>query len=440
MRFKSQPIDKKIAALAIPSIGALIAEPLFLAVDSALVGHLGATPLAGLAIASAILTTVIGLMIFLAYSTTPLVAKMRGAGKMREAVQAGIDGVWLAFGLGVLVAALMWFFRWPLINAFGADAAVAEQAEIYLRISALGVPAMLITFAAMGLLRGLQDTITPLYVAVIGFTVNALLNWLFIYGFGMQIAGSAWGTVVAQWGMVAVYLVFIVRLVKKNGASFLPHIGGFKEAGQISSWLFVRTVGLRVALVATVAAVAGHGAAATAGYQIVFIIISIASYGLDALSIAAQALIGESIGARNALQARQVVSRTLFWGFLSSLGLGLLISALSPFIGKAFTNDAAVLQLLPAAILIVGLTLPLSAVVYVLDGVLIGAGDARYLAVWSVLTLIIYLPGLWITTVVVPSGAIALTAIALAFTLYFMFLRATVLWLRVRGDAWLKFS
>ncbi|HUH52851.1 MAG TPA: MATE family efflux transporter, partial [Microbacteriaceae bacterium] len=162
MTINKRDIDVRIAALAFPALGALIAEPLFLAVDSALVGHLGAIPLAGLAIASAVLTTVIGLMIFLAYSTTPLVARRRGAGNLREAVQAGIDGIWLALALGAVVAILMWVLRKPLIAGFRADFEVANQAEIYLGISTLGVPAMLIVFAAMGLLRGLQDTLTPL--------------------------------------------------------------------------------------------------------------------------------------------------------------------------------------------------------------------------------------------------------------------------------------
>lgn len=434
---KLRPIDRKIAALAVPALGALIAEPLFLAVDSALVGHLGAVPLAGLAIAAAILSTAIGLMIFLAYSTTPIVARRRGSGDLTGAVQAGIDGLWLALALGIVVSGGMWAFDSTLVTAFGSEAAVSEQARIYLAISCLGIPAMLIVFAATGLLRGLQDTVTPLVVATIGFTVNALLNWLFIYGFGWGIAGSAWGTVIAQWGMVAVYLVVIARHARQHGATLRPHADGLKYAGRSGWWLFLRTLGLRVALLATVAAAAAHGAAATAGYQIVFTLVSLTAFALDALAIAAQALTGDALGARNPERARQILQRTLFWGVACGVILGVILAAVSPVVGFIFTNDERVLALLPPAILAVGVTLPLGAVVYVLDGVLMGAGDVRYLAWVSLAALVIYLPVLWLITQLIPSGVAALVAITLAFTLVLMLLRFLTLGLRARGNRWM---
>lgn len=433
----NRQIDRRIAALAIPALGALVAEPLFLAVDSALVGHLGATPLAGLAIAAAILTTAIGLMIFLAYSTTPLVARRRGAGDIKGAVQAGIDGVWLALALGIAVAVVVWAAHPQLIAAFNVDPAVAQQAGIYLAISCLGVPAMLVVFAATGLLRGLQDTMTPLLIATIGFATNALLNWLFIYGLGWGIAGSAWGTVIAQWGMVAVYVVVVVHHARKHGSSLAPELGGLRYAGRSGWWLFVRTLGLRAALLATVAAAAAHGAAATAGYQVVFTLVSLTAFALDALAIAAQALIGDALGARNAAQARQVLKRTLFWGVLSGIVIGAALVLLSPWIGYIFTGDTTVLRLLPPAIIAIGATLPLGGIVYVLDGVLMGAGDARYLALVSVGALVVYLPILWLITRLLPTGTAALVGITLAFTLILMLLRAITLGIRARGDHWL---
>ncbi|WP_010155483.1 MATE family efflux transporter, partial [Leucobacter chromiiresistens] len=251
-RAQRRTIDRSIAHLAIPALGALIAEPMFLIVDSALVGHLGAVPLAGLAIASAVLQTAVGLMIFLAYATTPLVARTRGAGDLRGAVQFGVDGLWLALGIGIAVGAGLWLASGPIVAAFGASDDTARQALAYLTVSCLGIPAMLVVFAASGLLRGLQDTRTPLFVASIGFAVNALLNWWFIYGLGFGIAGSAWGTVIAQWAMVAVYLIVVVRHVRRAGAGLLPRREGLGRAGQSGGWLFVRTVGLRAALLATV--------------------------------------------------------------------------------------------------------------------------------------------------------------------------------------------
>ncbi|MFC6234003.1 MATE family efflux transporter, partial [Leucobacter soli] len=231
-RTRRRDTDRRIAGLAVPALGALIAEPLFLVVDSALIGHLGAAPLAGLAIASAVLQTAVGLMIFLAYSTTPLVARRRAAGDERGAVQAGIDGLWLALGLGIAVGAALAIGSGPLVAAFGADAVTSGQALSYLVISCLGIPAMLLVFAASGLLRGMQDTRTPLAVATIGFAANALLNWWFIYGFGWGIAGSACGTVLAQWGMVAVYLVVVARHRRRVGAGILPRRDGLSQAGR----------------------------------------------------------------------------------------------------------------------------------------------------------------------------------------------------------------
>ena len=429
-------IDRSIAHLAIPALGALIAEPMFLVVDSALVGHLGAVPLAGLAVAGAILQTAVGLMIFLAYSTTPIVARRRGAGDLRGAVQAGIDGLWLALGLGALVGAVLYATSAPLVAAFGVATDTAEQALAYLTVSCFGIPAMLVVFAASGLLRGLQDTRTPLAVAVIGFAINALLNWWFIYGLGFGIAGSAWGTVIAQWGMVAVYLVVIARHARHAGAGFLPRRDGLGHAGRSGGWLFVRTLGLRAALLATVFAATSHGTAATAGYQIVFTVFTTAAFALDALAIAAQALIGDALGSRDASRARAIVRRTVFWGIVSGAVMGGLLAASSPVIGRVFTSDDTVLGILPPAVLVLGLSLPLGGLVFVLDGVLMGAGDARYLAWTSLANLAVYLPVLWAITVLVPTGTAALVALTAGFTVAFMLARAVTLGIRARSERW----
>ncbi len=429
-------IDRSIASLAIPALGALVAEPLFLIVDSALVGHLGAEPLAGLAIASTILQTAVGLMIFLAYATTPLVARRRGAGDLRGAVQAGVDGLWLALGLGAVLGVGLWAASGPFVAFFGADEGVAQQAVVYLAVSCAGLPAMLVVFAATGLLRGLQDTRTPLFIATLGFAANALLNWWFIYGLGWGIAGSAWGTVAAQWAMVAVYLIVVARHANSHGASLLPHRDGFSSAGRSGGWLFVRTVGLRAALMLTVVAAASHGTVATAGYQVVFTIFSTAAFALDALAIAAQALVGDALGARNAQRAKQVLRRTVFWGLACGAVIGLVLAALSPILGRVFSSDPEVLTVLPPSLLVLGLSLPLGGLVFVLDGVLMGAGDARYLAWTSLVNLAVYLPVLWAVTVLVPTGAFALVALTAAFTIVFMLARALTLGLRARSERW----
>lgn len=431
-------IDRSIADLAIPALGALIAEPLFLVVDSALVGHLGAEPLAGLAVASSILQTAVGLMIFLAYSTTPLVARRRGAGDLRGAVQAGIDGLWLALAIGVAVGAGLWAASGPLVAAFGAGTGTAEQAYTYLSISCLGIPAMLVVFAASGLLRGLQDTRTPLAVATIGFAANALLNWWFIYGLGWGIAGSAWGTVLAQWSMVAAYLIVVWRHAHRVGAGFLPHRDGLAHTGRSGGWLFIRTLGLRAALLATVFAATSQGTVETAGYQVVFTLLSTAAFALDALAIAAQALVGDALGGRDPARARLIVRRTVFWGIAFGVIIGALLAATSPVLGRVFTDDGAVLRILPLALVALGVSLPLGGYVFVLDGVLMGADDARYLAWTSVVNLLVYLPVLWASSALVPGGSAGLVALTGAYALVFMAARAVTLGLRARGDRWMR--
>lgn len=429
-------IDRRIAGLAIPALGALIVEPMLLTLDAVFIGHLGAAPLAGLAIASAILQTAVGLMIFLAYSTTPMVARRRGAGNLRGAVQAGIDGLWLALGIGVVVGTALWLVSAPIVRVFGADAATTEQALAYLTVSCLGIPAMLLVFAATGLLRGLQDTRTPLYVATIGFSANALLNWWFIYGLGWGIAGSAWGTVVAQWGMVVVYVAVIARHARRAQASWLPQRDGLSQAGRSGGWLFIRTLGLRAAFLATVFAATSHGTEATAAYQVVFTLFSTAAFALDALAIAAQALIGDALGSRNAEQARRVVARTILWGLVSGAAIGAVLALGSPLIGRAFTSDPGVLALLPPALIVLGISLPLGGFVFVLDGVLMGAGDARYLAWTSMVNLAVYLPVLWLATRFVPTGTAALVAIVASFMIVFMLARATTLGIRAKNGKW----
>jgi len=261
-------LNRDILRLAVPALGALVAEPLFLIVDAALIGHLGLVPLAGLGIASAVLQTIVGLMIFLAYSTTPAVARRFGAGDPSRAVSVGIDGMWLALGLGAVLAIVGWFATPALVSLFGAAPEVTDQASIYLGLSMWGLPAMLIVFAATGLLRGLQDTVTPLWIAGLGFTANALLNWLFIYGFGWGIAGSAAGTVVAQWGMVAAFVVVVGRLARRHTASLRPQREGVRGSARSGGWLFLRSLSLRIALLATVGVATGLGTDELAGWRV----------------------------------------------------------------------------------------------------------------------------------------------------------------------------
>lgn len=430
-------LNRDILRLAVPALGALVAEPLFLIVDSALVGHLGVEPLAGLGIASAVLQTIVGLMVFLAYSTTPAVARRFGAGDPSRAVSVGIDGMWLALGIGAVLALVGYLATPALVALFGASPVVAEQAEIYLGISMWGLPAMLVVFAATGLLRGMQNTITPLWIAGLGFASNALLNWLFIYGFGWGIAGSAVGTVVAQWGMVAAYVVVVARLARRHEASVRPQRDGVRGSARAGGWLFVRTVSLRIALLATVAVATGLGTEELAGWQVAFTIFSTAAFALDALAIAAQALIGKGLGAEDTRTVKRVLGRTVAWGAWFGVIVGAVIGALSGVIGLLFTGDASIAALVQPALIVLAVAQPVCGIVFVLDGVLIGAGDAKYLAIVGVLNLVPFVPALALVGVLHPAGAAGLAWLAVAFFGVYMLARLLTLGWRVRGSAWM---
>ena len=430
-------LNREILRLAVPALGSLIAEPMFLIVDSALVGHLGVVPLAGLGIASAVLQTIVGLMVFLAYSTTPAVARRFGAGEHSGAVRAGIDGLWLALALGTVLAVVGSLTTPWLVSLFGADAAVSEQAVIYLQLSMWGLPAMLIVFAATGLLRGMQDTVTPLWIAGLGFGLNALLNWLFIYGFGWGIAGSAAGTVLVQWSMVGAYAFVVGQLARRHEASVLPQREGLRGSARAGWWLFLRTVSLRIAFLATVYVATGLGTDELAGWQVAFTIFSTAAFTLDALAIAAQALVGRGLGADDEPFVRRVLGRTVAWGAWFGVLVGGLIAALSGVIGLVFTGSHDVAALVQPALLVLAVAQPVCGVVFVLDGVLMGAGDARYLAIAGGLNLVPYVPALVAVWIAHPTGAEGLAWLAACFFGVYMLARLGTLGWRIRRSAWL---
>lgn len=426
------PLDREIRRLAVPALGALIAEPLFLLTDTALVGHLGEVPLGGLSIASAILQTAVGLLVFLAYATTPMVARRLGSGDRPGAIRAGIDGLWLGVAVGavLLVAGLV---AGPgLVALFGAGADVSAAATTYLLISLWGLPAMLLVLAATGLLRGLQDTRTPLVVAGIGFLVNGVLNAVFIYGFGWGIAGSAVGTVVAQWGMAAVYITIAVRAARRMGVALRPGLSGVTGAAASGGWLLLRTASLRAAMLATVFVGTGIGVTELAVLQIALTIFSALAFALDALAIAGQAMIGHGLGAADTPRVLAITRRLTVFGVVGGVALGALIAALSPVLGPVFTGDAAIHRSLTVVLLVMALGIPLAGFVFVLDGVLIGAGDARYLAVTGILNLAAYLPFLALAAM---SGSVAW--LWAAFGVGYIGARALTLGLRSRSARWL---
>jgi putative MATE family efflux protein len=424
--------DREIVALAVPAFGALVAEPLFVLADSAIVGHLGTAQLAGLGIASALLTTAVSVFVFLAYATTAAVARRVGAGDLRAAIQQGMDGVWLALLLGAGVIALVLPLASPIVELFGASDTAAPYATTYLRISALGIPAMLVVLASTGVLRGLQDTRTPLYVAVAGFVANAALNLVLVYGVGLGIAGSAWGTVIAQCAMAAAYLFVVVRGARRHGASLRPDAAGIRACAQAGAPLLVRTLSLRAILMIATAVAARLGDADIAAHQIILSLWSLLAFALDAIAIAGQAIIGRYLGAEDAEGAREACRRMVQWGVAAGAVLGALVLAGRPLFLPLFSGDPAVHHAALPALVIVALSQPVSGVVFVLDGVLMGAGDGPYLAVAMLVTLAVFTP----LALLVPTLGGGLTALWGAMTVM-MGMRLLTLWLRSRSGRWI---
>ncbi|WP_285241299.1 MATE family efflux transporter [Pseudarthrobacter sp. MEB009] len=429
--------SRQILHLAVPAFGALVAEPLFLLADSAIVGHLGVAQLAGVGLASAVLHTAVGLMVFLAYSTTPAVARAMGDGRLGKALAAGRDGVWLALLLGLVLAAAGFLLAEPLVGLLGAEGAVRQYAVDYLRWSMPGLVAMLLVFAGTGVLRGLQDTKTPLVVATAGFALNIVLNLWLVYGLGWSVAGSAAGTSVAQWAMAAVYVVMVGRNARRHGVGLLPTWQGIRGLARVGSWLMLRTLSLRVAILATVLVVTAQGAVNLAAHQLAMTIFSFLAFALDALAIAAQALIGKELGAGNPREARQLTRTMTRWGIGFGVLTGALLALAAPWLGALFTPDPEVGAVLATALWVLAAGQPLAGYVFVLDGVLIGAGDARYLALAGLANLAVYAPLLaWVAGTGL-QGAAGLGWLWAAFALAYMAARAVTLGLRSRSDRWM---
>lgn len=428
---------RQILSLAVPAFLALVAEPLFLMVDAAVVGRLGVVPLAGLGAASSVLLTAAGVFVFLAYGTTSVVARQFGAGSRRGAIEVGVGGIWLAAGLGALAAIVVGLGARPLAQAFGSSPAALDEAVVYLRISALGLPAMLLVLAATGILRGLQDTRTPLIVSAIGFGANAVLSIALVLGVGMGIGGAAWGTVIAQWGMAFALLAVILRQGRGAGASLRPHVGRVMAAALDGVPLLVRTLALRAIILLTVATAAAFGDVPLAAYQVTTTIWSLLVFALDALAIAGQALTGAQLGSGDAAGARAATALMVRWGIWGGVVLGLGLLALHRVLPALFTDDPAVRSAIAAGLVVVALCQPLSGYVFVVDGVLIGAGDGRWLAGSMTLVLLAYVPVVLLARAVGgdhgPEAAVV--TLWLAFTTFMVLRGACMAW-RIRGDAW----
>jgi len=427
----ADPLDREILRLALPALGALAAEPLYVLADTAVVARMGTPQLGGLAIASTLLLTGSALFVFLAYGTTASVARLLGAGQDRAAAHEGVQGLWLAALLGTAVAALAAVTAPALVEVMGAAGEVRGHALLYLRVSLIGLPALLVTFAGTGYLRGLQDTRTPLVVTVVAVAANLALELVLVYGLDQGIGASAASTVVAQGGAAAVYVARVTRDVRARRVGLAPDPAALRRLARVGWDLFVRTAALRLSLTLGTAVAARSGTAALGAHQIAFELWSFLALLLDAVAIAGQALVGRLLGAGDADGARAAGRRMLRWGLVAGAAAGAVIAALRGVLPRLFTDDAAVVAVCATLLVVVATLQPVNALVFVLDGVLIGAGDLRFLARAMVLAAAVFVPAA-LAVLILDLGVVWLWgAIGLL-----MAARLAALAVRFAGPAW----
>ncbi|MGH3137673.1 MAG: MATE family efflux transporter [Gaiellaceae bacterium] len=377
MRLRSR-YDREIARLALPALGALAAEPLYLLVDTAIVGHLGRSQLAALGIAFTVLGGLFAIFNFLQYGTTAQVARAGGAGEVETARRLGAQAVWLSLAFGIAVSALLAVLAEPLVSLMGGEGEAADYAVTYLRIAAVGFPAAFLALGGQGYLRGVADLRTPLLILIAGNVVNLVLEVLFVYGFNWGIEGSAWGTAIAQLGMGAAFIVVIVR--RLHPGEMRVQLALARRVLSLGKWIFIRTTALMGSFVLAGAVATRFGEASIAAHQVAFQLWIFLALVLDSVAIAGQIIVGRELGGGRRDEAYGAGERMIWL----SVGLGVAFAALmlvlSNLLPRAFTGDAAVLD--EAALLwpLFAIMQPLNGAVFALDGILIGAGDGPFLA------------------------------------------------------------
>ncbi|HEX6025245.1 MAG TPA: MATE family efflux transporter [Solirubrobacter sp.] len=386
MKLRSK-YDREILLLALPALGALAAEPLYILVDTAIVGHLGTSQLASLAIAATVLSTAFTIFNFLTYGTTAHVARLHGAGQNTAAAQMGSQALWLGIGIGFLMLALLQLLAVPIVELMGGEGEVADGAVLYLRIASLGAPLFMLASAAQGFLRGMGDLRTPLLILVAAHILNAILEVLFVYGFGWGLAGSAWGTVLAQVGMAGAFF-----FVQWRAGLERPHPGKMRPLMRIGSEIAVRTTALTGSFLVGSAVLARIGAASLGAHQIAFQLWVFLALVLDAIAIAGQVMIGRMLGASDADGARAAAIRMICWSVVIGGIFAVILLGLGMAIPELFTDDPAVIARAEDIWPLFALMMPFNGAVFALDGILIGAGDTRFL-MWGMLAAAgVYIP------------------------------------------------
>ncbi len=427
---RSSPHDRQILALALPALGALAAEPLYLLVDTAIVGHLGTPQLAALALAATVLSAVVGLCNFLAYATTAQVARLHGGGREAAAGEIAAQALWLALGVGAAAALGCIVLSEPLMALLGGEGQAAELAARYLRLSALGLPCALVAIAGQGYLRGTGDLRTPLVILVVANLANVVLELWLVYGLDLGLDGSALGTVVAQLGMG---IAFAVALLRAGGAGVdrRPQPVLLRRLSRMGSDIVIRTASLLAAFTLASAVLARTGADALGAHAIAFQLFVFLALVLDAIAIAGQVMVGRMLGAGDAEGARAASARMLGWALAVGVVLGGVLLAGARIIPDGFTDDQAVLDQAARLWPLFAALMPVGAVVFALDGILIGAGDTRYIARAMAFAAAVYAP------VVAAAGVLDWGVVGVWAALHvLMAARLVTMWVRFRTPRW----
>lgn len=420
---------RRVAALALPTLVVLAAEPLYVLVDTAVVGHLGRAELAALALGGGVLSVAVWLGTVLAYGTTGRAARQFGAGDRAEAVVEGVQASWIAVAAGAVMALLAQVGADPLIRLLaGGESEVAAAAGGWLRIAAWGAPGLLLAMAGNGWMRGVQDTRRPLRYVVAANAVSAALCPLLVYPAGLGLAGSAVANVAAQ----TLGGLLFVRALLAERVPLAPHPARLRHQLVVSRDLLVRGAAFQACFLSAAAVVARYGAAALGAHQIAFQLWMFCALALDAVAIAAQSLIGASLGAGDTAQARRTATSIGWIGGVSGLLLGVVIAASALVLPALFTPDPQVrAQALVAWPWFVVMQ-PIAGVVFALDGVLIGAGDVRYMRnLTLVAALGFFLPAIWLGYL----AELGLGGVWAGLTL-FVVVRLIGMLVRVRGTGW----
>ncbi|RVW09763.1 MATE family efflux transporter [Prescottella agglutinans] len=387
---------RRILGLALPALGVLAAEPLYLLLDIAVVGHLGALALAGLAVGGLILAQVSTQLTFLSYGTTARASRLYGAGRERDAVGEGVQATWLALGIGTALVAIVQLFAGPITRLIAGSGDIAVEAERWLRIAVFGAPLILVAMAGNGWMRGVQNTLRPLQFVLAGQVLSAVLCVLLVHGVGgaprWELAGSAVANVAGQ----ALSAVLFVAVLLRSGVPRRPRPAVMRAQLVLGRDLILRSLAFQACFLSAAAVASRFGAAAVAAHQVVLQLWNFVALTLDSLAIAAQTLVGAALGRGEIRGADRLAWRLTRWSAVFAAVLALAFAAGSAVVPTLFTDDAGVLdQASVAWWFFVGI-IPVAGVVFALDGVLLGAGDAAFLRTATLACALIgFLPLIW---------------------------------------------